>query len=334
MKILVISDFNIGGQCTALAKAINTYTNHEARCIIANDDSFAYDSDILLSRDGTEEAAKLANEWADFYHFGSYIFNWPGVDFNNLVKKRNCCIKYYGSYLRDNGQRCREFHERTGIAAITGTDFTITGLLGQSFYHLGSYFVKYGKLGGTIPYCDEYIPGEGPLRICAGSAGHPNKGYGVLVDTINTMIKDGYPVELDMISGVSNSECLERKLRAHATFCSFNGGWGISGIESMFMGHVVLTTLDPFVLSLYPDQPALLVDKHILAAQIEKLIKGNIWERLSRRSREFAILNFRWELLIAKYMYVIDLIQNYDAYLKGGRLPDAVYSWPYTLDEV
>lgn len=327
MNILIISDFNIGGQPTMLTRAINKYTPHKARCIIAYDDSFAYDYDILLKKDNLEEAANLANDWADFYHFGSYIFNFPGVDFNKLVKPDNCCIKYYGSYLRDNGDLCREFHTKTKIAAITGTDWTITGQLDQSFYHLGSYFTKFGDMRDhEVPWCEQYIPGDGPFKICAGSAGHPNKGYSILVTTINELITEGYPIELDLISGISNQECLERKQKSHATFCSLHGGWGISGVESMFIGHAVLTLLDPFVLSMYPKQPSVLIDQNSLKQQLIRSIEGSdIWDGISTASRDFAFENFRWELIVAKYMYMIDLIMHHREYNGGGRLPDYIY---------
>lgn len=334
MNYLIISDFNIAGQCTALMRAINKYTDDQARCIIAYDDHFAYDRDILLNKETLEEAAYLANEWADFFHFGSYIFNFPGVDFNQLVTNRNSCIKYYGSYLRDNGQKCRDFHQRTGIAAITGTDFTITGLLPESYYHLNSYFVKFGDMElDQIPKCNPYL-GSGTFRICAGSAGHPNKGYQVLCDVMNELDKEGYDIDLDFIHGISNEEALERKKKAHACFCSLNGGWGISGVESMFMGQPTLTALDPFILSLFPDQPSIIVNKEILKDQILNLmgegkegptIRQVEWRGRSVISRNFAIQNFQWKDIVERYMYLFDLIQHKDEYLKGGRIPDKIY---------
>lgn len=320
MNILVISDFNIGGQCTALAKAINQHTNHQARCIIAYDDHFAYDRDIILTKDNLSEAADLANSWADFYHFGSYIFNWPGVDFNKLIKKTNCCIKYYGSYLRENPQRCRNFHERSGIAAITGTDFTITGLLPNSYYHLGSYFTEYGNtMIDSIPRCREWWDDGGIFRICAGSAGHPMKGYSILEQSVNELKAQGYNIELDIISGVSNKECLGRKLECHACFCSLSGGWGISGVESMFMGQPTLTLLDPFVLSLYPDQPSVIVDRDNLKEKIVDLMDYREWGKRSFQSFEFATGHFMWFDIAQRYIHLIDLIRHRDEYLAGGK---------------
>ena len=285
MNILIISDYNIAGQPTALMRAINKHTPHSARCIITNDDQFQYDYDILMTQANMQEATDLVHNWAEFYHFGSFIFNWPNVDFNKILGTRNCCIKYYGTFLRQDGARIRDYHRKTGIAAITGNDFTITGLLDGSYYHINSYFTAYSDLPRKeIPFCRPF-DGE-VLKICAGSAGNPIKRYDLFVEAVNELNKEGFDVELDLISGVSNKEALERKLDCQATFTSLHGGWGISGVESMFMGHAVLACLDPFVLSMFPDQPALLVNsKEMIKERIKALFYPGVWTGISKRSR-------------------------------------------------
>ncbi len=329
MNILIMSDFNIAGQCTMLKDAINKYTSNKARCIIAYKDYLSYGEDIILNKDNLKEAADLAMSWADFYHFGSFVFNWPGVDFNNgILTPENCVVKYYGSFLRDNGEKCRLWHELTGIKAITGTDYTITGLLPNSFYHLSSYFTKFGNMNfDNIPSCVKYSQGQ-TLKICASSAGHPSKGYSLLQQVIGELQKEGYLIELDLIQGVSNEECLLRKQKCHVNFCSLHGGWGISGVESMFMGQPTMTCLDPFILSMYPNQPSILVNGFILKDKIKEFFdesKAGMWYQLSQRSIDFANENFRWKHMIKKYMYVIDLIYNNKKYLQGGKLPEVIY---------
>jgi hypothetical protein len=176
-----------------------------------------------------------------------------------------------------------------------------------------------------IPYCDEY---KGDiLKICCGSAGHPMKGYPILQKTVKELQDEGVKVELDIISGLSNKECLERKLKSHVTFTSLGGGWGISGVESMFMGHVVLSCLDPFILSMYPDQPAVLINKENLKDTIRELVySSQIWLQKSWYSREFAMREFNTKKIIAKYMYIIDLIRNEQKYKNGYCLPEDIYA--------
>ncbi|MDD5053445.1 MAG: hypothetical protein PHO27_11990 [Sulfuricurvum sp.] len=327
MKIAIISDFNIGGQLTFLTRAINKYTKHEARCIIAHDDSFSYAKDIILNSD---EARKEATDWCkqcDFFHFGRGIFNWPGIDFNTILNKNNCCVKYYGSELRDNGAAIKEFHDRTGVAAITGTGWSITSQLLGSFYHLNSFMTAYGDVDwNDIPFCAPYEEGE-PLRICAGSAGHPLKGYDFFQDTINELKREGCNIELDIISGLNNNECLERKRNSHATFTSLHSAWGISGVESMYLGHVVLSCLDPWIMSFFPDTPVIPIRKETLKERIRNLVGNYEYVRqLGVTSRIFAFANFRTKTILKRYLYLFDLIMHSELYAKGFRNPDIIYN--------
>jgi hypothetical protein len=326
MNIAIISDWNIAGQPTYLMRAINKYTDHKARCIIAYDDSFKYDKDILLdSKEAKEEAAEWCKK-ADFFHFGRTIFNWPGIDFNELVTRENCCIKYYGSELRQNYDRIKKFHDKTGLAAITGTDWTITGRLPSSFYHLSSYFTKYGDMDERdIPWCDY---GD-KLKICAGSAGHPDKGYDFLHQVVQELQHEGVPVDLEVISQVSNEECLNRKLRNNCTFTSLFGGWGISGVESMYIGHMVLSCLDPWVMCLYPDNPTILVDRNNLKERIKQyeLMTQSVEYFGGLDSRKFAIKNFNTRTVLKRYLYLFDLIMNGKQYIQGRHLPKIIYDF-------
>lgn len=326
LKIAIISDFNIAGQPTALWRAINKYTPHEARCIIANDDSFQYDRDIILnSPEAKKEAADFCKQ-ADFFHFGRAIFNWEGIDFNQLVNPYNCCIKYYGSELRNNAEFIRKYHQATKIPAITGTDWSITGLLPGSFYHLNSYFVKYGDMEwDDVPISNAYTKGR-PLTICAGSAGHPLKGYDFLVDVVNELKKEGVPVELEILSKLNNKECLDRKLGAHVTFTSLHGAWGISGIESMFLGHVVMSCLDPWFLTFYPETPTVIINRNNLKDKIKWLAKNPVkTAELQITSRIFAFSTFQTRVITKRYMYLIDLLMNREKLLEGCTNPTTLY---------
>jgi glycosyltransferase involved in cell wall biosynthesis len=310
-------------------RAINKYTDHKARCIIAYDDSFAFDHDILLkSKNGERDAEEWVKQ-CDFFHFGRGIFNWKGVDFNNLLNKFNCCIEYYGSELRSNYEKIAAFHEKTGISAITGTDWTITGRLPNSFYHLGQYFTRYGDLDELdVDMAERWLGSEEGVqfKIATASAGSPLKGYDYLNQVVAELKAEGHPVEVVSISGVSNYEVLKRKAKCHATFTSLHGGWGMSGVESMFLGHPVLCSLDPWTMSLYPESPTVIINRANLKETIENLVID--WEEaddIGIRSRRFAINNFNTRTILKRYLYLWDLIQNKEACLVGGHNPTIIY---------
>lgn len=327
MNIAIVSDFNIGGIPTYLMRAINKYTYHKARCIIAYEDTFAFDEDIILN---TAEAQKEAADWVkqcQFFHFGRGIFNWAGVNWNDILTKENCCIEYYGSELRGNYPKMVDFHDKTGIAAITGTDWTITGRLPNSFYHLGQYFTKYGEMKDTtIPYAKKRDYKEN-FKIATSSAGSPLKGYDILHQIIEELKAEGVLVEMVSISGVSNHEVLKRKLDCHATFASLHGGWGISGAESMFIGHPVLCSLDPWTMSLYPNNPCVIINRANLKEKIKWLVDCSeiVFQSIIISSRIFAIENFNTKTILKRYLYLWDLIQNREACLDGGHNPTIIY---------
>jgi len=326
VNIVIISDLNIAGQPTALMRAINKYTDHKARCIIAQDDHFAYDKDIILSEETYEEAIEIVKK-ADFFHFGRGIFNWPGIEFTKkILNPRNCCVKYYGSELRGNFKQINEFHEKTGITAITGTDWSITGRLPNSIYHLGSYFTKFGDMeADELPWRDDLDK----IRICAGSAGHPLKGYNFLQSTVSQLVEEGYPIELGVMVGLSNDICLKEKEKFNVTFTSLHGAWGISGVESMFLGHVVMSCLDPWIMSLYPDNPTYIINRKTLKDRLIQLVEMDFKDRhiLSQNTRNFALENFSTWTILKRYLYLFDLIMDREAYLDGGKNPKIIYDF-------
>jgi hypothetical protein len=329
MKIAIISDWNIAGQLTALMRAINKYdTGHEARCIIAHDDDFQYDKDIILSEQTMEEASRIVNE-ADFFFFGRGIFNWNGINFNKLLTPHNCCIKYFGSELRNDPVSKRKYHDSVAIQAITGTDWSITGLLPNSIYHLGSYFTALGDcvLVDDLPQSNVWMgQGGAPLKICAGSAGSPMKGYDFLAQTIEELKAEGLKIELQIMAGMSNKQCLESKRQAQITFTSLHGAWGISGIESMLLGHTVLSCLDPWIMTFYPENPTVIICRENLKSKIKELYQnpGMIYS-IGQASKRFALANFNTRIILKKYLYLFDLIMHREEYLKGGKNPETIY---------
>lgn len=58
-------------------------------------------------------------------------------------------------------------------------------------------------------------------------------------------------VELDIIEGVSNAECLDRKANAHVYVDQFQMGPGVNALESALMGQAVICGAQPWVHNIY-----------------------------------------------------------------------------------
>ncbi len=320
-KILIASDFNIAGQFTYLMRAINKYSPYRARCVIWHDDHFQFDKDIILGETGqvNKEANQLAHE-ADFFIFGRYIFNFPGVNFANdgLISRDNTFVRYHGSFLRENGRELRQYHLDNDVVAVAGCDWTATGRLAGCFYHIGSYFNDYSDMCiRDVSYCPSYKPGE-TFLINAGSAGHPSKGYDFLQETIKKLQKDGHKIELKLYTNLSHEDFMIEKAKCNATFSGLSAGWGASGIEGMWLGQAVLCGVDPWLMTLYPDAPIIPVDKGNLEKELIMLMEdeGKV-SKLGWEAREWVSRTFSTKRILKQYLYLIDLIRHRDKYMEG-----------------
>jgi hypothetical protein len=337
MNIAIISDFNIAGQPTHLMRAINKYSPHRARCIIGHGDYMEYDRDVLLTRErgalidqkAVEEAMEIVKA-ADFFHFGRAILEWPGVEWNGVLTQRNCVIKYYGSELRMNGPVIRKWHEQTGVKAITSTDWTMCSQL-SGFFHLGSYFTRFGDMApDEIPWAKQNVE---EVVVTCGSGTSGIKRYDVLMNALKVIQAEGIMVKPLVIQGKPNAEAVAEKSKGQICFTSLHQGWGISGIESMWMGQPVLCALDPFILSLFPKQPAVIVDEKTLKARLKTLVLSpGLRDHIAMAGRDFVETHFRTTDILRRYLYIIDLIMKADLYAGGNCAVPRLYQFPEVWD--
>ena len=330
-KILIASDFNIAGQFTYLMRAINKYSPYRARCVIWHDDRFQFDRDIILGESGqvNKEANQLAHE-ADFFIFGRYIFNFPGVNFadGGFVNRNNTFVRYHGSFLRDNGKELRQYHLDNDVVAVAGMDWTATGKLAGTFYHIPSFFNDYSDCSSReIPKSKAYASGE-TMLVNAGSAGHPSKGYEFLQQTIEKLKADGRKIELKLHTDLNHKDFIKEKIKCHVTFSGLSAGWGASGVESMWLGQPVLCGVDPWILTLYPDAPIIPVDKGNLRQKLILLMDDPVMaNKIGRKSREWVGERFNTKKILKQYLYLIDLIRQRDGYMEGGRGLPRIYEF-------
>jgi len=335
INILLLSDYNIAGHYTYLMRAINKYSPHKARCIIWHDDQFQYDQDIILDKlaDYTEPSELVAQ--ADFFFFGRVVFGWEKdgkkINFQDILTPNNCLLKYHGSFLRENYGKynLKDWHLTTKLSALTGLDWTIVPKLAGSFYHIHGFFSDFGDMDYDDIPRSAAVTDVNPeqVRIYAGSGGHSEKQYKFLHETIKRLQDEGYDVSCETTSQLKHEDFILEKAKAHLCFSSlFGGGWGLSGVESMFMGQPVLCTVDPWILSQYPDAPCIWIDKNTLYDRIKELLndKRKI-RKASIKHRVFAARYFRTKTILARYLYLIDLIRNQDAYELGHEPVPRIY---------
>lgn len=140
---------------------------------------------------------------------------------------------------------------------------------------------------------------EGPVIVLHAPNHETIKGSKYVIRAVEELRAEGWPVELDFVRHVSNTELHEHIRRAHVVADQLVVGWyGMFAVEAMSAGKAVLCHLDERLLDLYdfagvaaPDDiPIVRCDRR----SFKDALRGLLADRrrmaeLGRRSREFAL---------------------------------------------
>ena len=292
LRILIVATLEIAGQARLLLKAINTYTPHAARLVQFRGDYLNYPGgDILLTNGppAIAEAEALADK-ADLFHCIRHpdMLEQPdpaegSLGWADRFHRHNPLVQYYGTRLRENPTMVKGWHEATGILGLSAWDWT---MLDRSWmpYHV-PLLCDVEAMGSAAVY-----RGRRPLKVCHPTTRRDFKRTDVFLRAVEEAKAQGANIEGVLIEGVSNAECLAIKRRCHVTFDQLSVGiHGMSGVESMAMGHAVLGGISPFSLSVHPDLPVVRVTEHTLASTLVDLAASpERLQSLRQHSRDWA----------------------------------------------
>jgi glycosyltransferase involved in cell wall biosynthesis len=88
-------------------------------------------------------------------------------------------------------------------------------------------------------------PDDGAFRIAHAPTNRPIKGTDALIAAVDRLREVGVKVELDIIEGVKNVRCLERKARADVFVDQLLLGYGANAVEAWGMGIPVIAGVQP-----------------------------------------------------------------------------------------
>ena len=304
LNLAVIADFNIAGQLSMLFKMINRYTIHKARMIILQDDYLSYDRDLVLSENipgALDETLEILDQ-ADFFHFGRFPKEYEGLNWNKYIRPNNTMIQYYGSELRNNAAQIYPWHQKNNVLGLSAWDYT---MLEKSplFYHV--------NIMCDLSRVKPCSPPDDVIRICHPSTNREIKKTDMFL-TVMESLKRKYPVEVELIEGVSNDECLDIKSRCQMTFDQISVGiYGLSAIESMAAGHAVLGGISNFAASYHPDNPMVYVTEQNLKDRIEYLLKNKSEiTRIGNAGKVWARTHHDPMKIIRQYLWLYDFVIN------------------------
>ncbi len=311
-NIAVVADFNIAGQLSLLFRMLNRYTIHKARLIILNGDYLSYDKDLILSNgnsDDFEEAVKII-EKADFYHIGRFPKNFNDLDWGKYLKPNNSLVQYYGSEIRAHGADIYKWHNENKITGLSAWDHTMLEKA-PLFYHI-NMMCDISRIKPASPPADV-------VRICHPPTNRQFKKTDLFLSTVEKL-KEKYPVEVELIEGKSNDECLDIKSRCHITYDQISVGiYGLSAIESMAAGHAVLCGISNFAASYHPENPIVYVNEGNLYEKLEHLLKnkGEI-TRIGQQGRSWARTHHDPMKIIRQYLWMYDFVMNGHRYAEDN----------------
>ena len=152
---------------------------------------------------------------------------------------------------------------------------------------------------------DELMPVQddsyftGPITVLHAPNHQTIKGSEYIKEAVQELREEGYPVELDFVSNVTNTELYEHIRKAHIIADQVVIGWyGMFAVEAMSAGKPVLCYLREDLVDLYtfagiiePDEiPVVNCSRHTFKDKLRYLLDNRKYMiELSQRSRSFVL---------------------------------------------
>ena len=225
MNILIVADWDHSGAGYALAEAVNENTEHKARHVMFTESYLGYPHHIL--RPSIVEMRELV-AWADVVNLHDSA--------DRLIPKgaamRPVFTTYHGSEYRNRWAYFNCFDRAVGrIATALTLDIA---LMGPAWLPRPIPDLSYMHSGGN-----------GTFRVAHAPSNRAVKDTETVIQVLGDL--DG--IELDIIEGVANDECVARKARADLLVEEFKLGYGTGSLEGWALGIPVIANAIPQILS-------------------------------------------------------------------------------------
>ncbi len=255
MNVVHFSRTPLAGSPIRIVKALNRHTAVSARLVVGNTRHYgerSYEGDLDWQVEADRDTASKAIADADVLHLHRYmnLDEKPfGVDFHALMKRGKRVI--------------RQFHTHPGV--ISGSrGYSIRDIVNDPLpqlvlaqYH-ERYFPRARPVPNVVPLDDpRYQPAEradsGPprvffaptMKVGAWDARWETKGAPETVRLLKWVAHRCPGVTLDVATGVSHDECLERRQRAQVCIDELvTGSYHLSSLESLAQGAATFAFLD------------------------------------------------------------------------------------------
>ena len=246
---------NVAGGPGAISAGLRAL-GHQSTLLVFNERPFVrgYDRNLDLvrgrgvlglARNLPRQARAFAWALREFdilhYHFGQSLL--PRHVDERIARRRGKGIvhHFWGSDIRDRPPEAVAFL-RHADAAIVGSFLT------RRRAPTGAW-PPYAVIPPAIDLAgwEPAPPQPGPrVRIVHAPSQRAGKGTQAVLDAIETLQREGAPIDLDLIEGVPHAEARQRYAAADLVIDQVRLGWyGLTSIEAMALGKPVVCHLDP-----------------------------------------------------------------------------------------
>ena len=291
-KILMLTFNDWANVGYRVAQAVNEHGYHEARAICCRGHGFKYPIDIFA--DSNDEIAKWI-EWADVVH----VFDDWVERFGDLLGNRRVVVTYNGTYYRRGYKKINaRDKELDSVQLCTTLDLEAYGARWMP--------VPMREMGMRRERGDKWCVVHAPTSMGRKGTEH----------VISQMAK--LPgVTLDIVSGVSNRECLQRKRKADIYLDNFGPvkpGYGVNSLEAWRMGIPVVSNVSAEIQNAMLGKigylPFVVASPHKIAFAVRRLMRepklyNEFAERGSRFVRDFHSSRTVVSMLIEMYGRVL-----------------------------
>jgi glycosyltransferase involved in cell wall biosynthesis len=228
MKILHIASADFAGVGIKLVRAINRYSDHQARLVTGRSHSLGFPTDIVARRD--VRVVKKWVKWADVVHTYNHFGMLQRAGFG--PKQKRYVITHHGSDYRRSWKAHNRRDKRWGAFQLCTTpDLT---RYGATWLPTAIPVEPYLKMARRAK------KGKPPI-VCQAPTNFARKS----TLRVAELVKKTPGVQWRCIVKKKHPECLRLKARAFIGIDQFGLGLGVNGYEFMAMGIPVLAHANP-----------------------------------------------------------------------------------------
>lgn len=310
-NILLFSVFDNGNQLQHLSEALRKYTKHDTIHINARQSYLDYDADVKLpemtEREQVEELMDRVAD-CDFFIFSEVVPNdlievLNSLRVYNKITPSNTIIRTAGSYMTLKRDKMLLLWIRENwMFAGPYSDWFISGKIGR--IAPVNYICPIDKIPTQADQDDK-------IRICFSPTRKEKGGdsFDLVMDKITTKYDH---VEKVIISNVPWKEALKIKSTCRITFDQFMlHHYANSAIESMYLGHAVLSDVRAWCRMLHPGLPVISVkNKNELHSTLVDLIENENIDSIGAEGRRYVLEHHHPEVVAKQWDYLIEHVQS------------------------